>query len=148
MKVLNDIKANFGVITWYTIMLILCNITLSWIPSFFINQVNYNQGETSFSSSVLLISGIFAPFFEETFMRGIFQNWLEKNITIPLWGIYGIVAIVFSALHMQFYFVPFFITSILLSYVYDRSEKKLVVPFFIHSLYNIFVIVISNIFSH
>ncbi|WP_230861097.1 CPBP family glutamic-type intramembrane protease [Enterococcus faecium] len=81
-------------------------------------------------------------------MRGIFQNWLEKNITIPLWGIYGIVAIVFSALHMQFYFVPFFITSILLSYVYDRSEKKLVVPFLIHSLYNIFVIVISNIFSH
>lgn len=79
MKVLNDIKANFGVITWYTIMLILCNITLSWIPSFFINQVNYNQGETSFSSSVLLISGIFAPFFEETFMRGIFQNWLEKT---------------------------------------------------------------------
>nr|WP_250645706.1 CPBP family glutamic-type intramembrane protease [Enterococcus faecium] len=49
---------------------------------------------------------------------------------------------------MQFYFVPFFITSILLSYVYDRSEKKLVVPFLIHSLYNIFVIVISNIFSH
>lgn len=142
MEVLNDVKRNFIIIAWYTIMLILMNIFLSWIPSFFISQDI--QENSSFSISILVMSGIFAPFFEETIMRGLLQKWLEKSKKIPLWGVYGIVASIFSILHFQLYFVPFFLTSVLLSYVYDQAEHKLVVPFLIHCLYNIFVIVIST----
>ncbi|WP_430733277.1 CPBP family intramembrane glutamic endopeptidase [Candidatus Enterococcus courvalinii] len=141
MKVLDDVKSNFKMITWYTIMLILMNIALSWVPSFFGSQdVQVNN---SVSISVLLLSGVFAPFFEETIMRGLLQRWLEINTQISLWSVYGIVASIFSLLHFQYYFVPFFFTSVVLSYVYDQSQHKLVVPFLIHCFYNIVVIVIS-----
>lgn len=142
MKVLNDVKSNLEMITWYTIMLILMNIFLSWIPSFFGNQ--NVQMNNSFSVSMLLLSGIFAPFFEETVMRGLLQGWLEKNTQISLWGVYGIVASIFSLLHFQYYFIPFFFTSIVLSYAYDQSQQKLVVPFLTHCFYNVMVIVINT----
>lgn len=144
MKVIKDVRRNIKTITWYTIMVIVLNIILSWVPSFFVHSGSVTKTDLSTGIIALLLSGIFAPFFEETLMRGILQRWLETNTTFSLKLTYILVAVVFSILHFELYFLPFFCTSILLSRAYDHSKHNLIVPFLIHSFYNIFVIVMSS----
>jgi membrane protease YdiL (CAAX protease family) len=112
---------------------------------FFVNQRKDNVTElVTFIS--FFISGIFAPFFEETLMRGIIQNQLELKTNLSTRSIYIIVAILFSLSHLNLYFIPYFMTSLILSFVYDNSDKRLIVPVTIHCFYNLIVILLSVVF--
>ncbi|MFV7902734.1 MULTISPECIES: CPBP family intramembrane glutamic endopeptidase [Enterococcus] len=111
----------------------------------FVNQRKDNVTElVTFIS--FFISGIFAPFFEETLMRGIIQNQLELKTNLSTRSIYIIVAILFSLFHLNLYFIPYFMTSLILSFVYDNSDKRLIVPVTIHCFYNLIVILLSIVF--
>ncbi|HFL6780861.1 TPA: lysostaphin resistance A-like protein [Enterococcus faecium] len=115
------------------------------IALIFVKQEQDNVTEiVSFTS--ILISGIFAPFFEETLMRGIIQNQLKVKTNLSTRNIYIIVAILFSLFHLNLYFVPYLMTSLILSFVYDNSDKRLIVPVTIHCFYNLIVILLSIVF--
>lgn len=142
MKIINEVKINKKIIAWYSIFLIIVNLFLSFLPSFFLSEVlkfnTYSIGIFSF-----LLSGLFAPFFEETLLRGIFQNFLREKIKVKTKTNYIIVALIFSIFHLRLYFFPYFISSLFLSSAYDRSKRKLIVPILIHCTYNIFVMLLE-----
>lgn len=144
MQILEDIKIYWKRIIGYTLVLLVVNLFLSMIALIFINQGQDNGTVVTFTS--ILISGIFAPFFEETLMRGIIQNQLEVKTNLSTRNIYMIVAILFSLFHLNLYFIPYFITSLILSFVYDNSDKRLIVPVTIHCFYNLIVILLSVVF--
>lgn len=145
MQILEDIKIYWKRIIGYTLILLGVNLVLSMIALIFVKQEQDNVTEiVSFTS--ILISGIFAPFFEETLMRGIIQNQLKVKTNLSTRNIYIIVAILFSLFHLNLYFVPYLMTSLILSFVYDNSDKRLIVPVTIHCLYNLIVILLSIVF--
>lgn len=145
MQILEDIKIYWKRIIGYTLILLGVNLVLSMIALIFVKQGQDNVTEiVSFTS--ILISGIFAPFFEETLMRGIIQNQLKVKTNLSTRNIYIIVAILFSFFHLNLYFVPYLMTSLILSFVYDNSDKRLIVPVTIHCFYNLIVILLSIVF--
>lgn len=145
MQILEDIKIYWKRIIGYTLILLGVNLVLSMIALIFVKQGQENVTEiVSFTS--ILISGIFAPFFEETLMRGIIQNQLKVKTNLSTRNIYIIVAILFSLFHLNLYFVPYLMTSLILSFVYDNSDKRLIVPVTIHCFYNLIVILLSIVF--
>ncbi|HDE0752858.1 CPBP family intramembrane metalloprotease [Enterococcus faecium] len=145
MQILEDIKIYWKRIIGYTLILLGVNLVLSMIALLFVKQGQDNVTEiVSFTS--ILISGIFAPFFEETLMRGIIQNQLKVKTNLSTRNIYIIVAILFSLFHLNLYFVPYLMTSLILSFVYDNSDKRLIVPVTIHCFYNLIVILLSIVF--
>lgn len=145
MQILEDIKIYWKRIIGYTLILLGVNLVLSMIALIFVKQEQANVTEiVSFTS--ILISGIFAPFFEETLMRGIIQNQLKVKTNLSTRNIYIIVAILFSLFHLNLYFVPYLMTSLILSFVYDNSDKRLIVPVTIHCFYNLIVILLSIVF--
>ncbi|MDK0873659.1 CPBP family intramembrane glutamic endopeptidase [Clostridium perfringens] len=141
MKIIKDIKINWKLIAWYTIILVAINLVLSFIPSLFISIGNEATIEKISLLNFLQIV-FFAPFFEETLMRGILQNFLEKKTFLTRKTNYILIALVFSMLHFDINFLPYFATSLILSYVYDKTNKTLIIPIMIHSLYNLFVTLI------
>ena len=141
MKIIKDIKINWKLIAWYTIILVAINLVLSFIPSLFISIGNEATIEKISLLNFLQIV-FFAPFFEETLMRGILQNFLEKKTFLTRKTNYILIALVFSMLHLDINFLPYFSTSLILSYVYDKTNKTLIIPIMIHSLYNLFVTLI------
>ena len=146
MKIIKDIKINWKLIAWYTIILVAINLVLSFIPSLFISIGNEATIEKISLLNFLQIV-FFAPFFEETLMRGILQNFLEKKTFLTRKTNYILIALVFSMLHLDINFLPYFSTSLILSYVYDKTNKTLIIPIMIHSLYNLFVTLILCIFN-
>lgn len=72
MKIIKDIKINWKLIAWYTIILVAINLVLSLIPSLF-----FSIGNESAIEKISLLNFFqivfFAPFFEETLMRGIYK---------------------------------------------------------------------------
>lgn len=138
MKIIKDVKTNWNLIAWYTIMLVAINLVLSFIPSLFLSIGNESAIEKISLLNFLQIV-FFAPFFEETLMRGILQNFLEKKTSLTRKKIYILIALVFSLLHLDINFLPYFATSLILSYVYDQTRKTLIIPILIHCLYNLFV---------
>ncbi|HAQ2051239.1 TPA: CPBP family intramembrane metalloprotease, partial [Enterococcus faecium] len=104
MQILEDIKIYWKRIIGYTLVLLVVNLFLSMIALVFVNQRKDNVTElVTFIS--FFISGIFAPFFEETLMRGIIQNQLELKTNLSTRSIYIIVAILFSLSHLNLYFI-------------------------------------------
>ena len=146
MKIIKDIKTNWKLIAWYTIILVAINLVLSFIPSLFISIGNEATIEKISLLNFLQIV-FFAPFFEETLMRGILQNFLEKKTFLTRKTIYILIALVFSFLHFDINLLPYFATSLILSYVYDKTNKTLIIPIMIHGLYNLFVTLILCIFN-
>lgn len=146
MKVITDVKNNKRIIAWYVVVLIVINSILMFIPSIFSKGEDISE---SFKITLAIIfwSGIFAPFFEETLMRGIIQKKLENTTSLNIKWIYFIVAILFSLLHFDMYVFPYFFTSLILSYVYDKTGKTLIVPIMIHCFYNLFVIFLNFILN-
>ena len=141
MKIIKHIKINWKLIAWYTIILVAINLVLSFIPSLFLSIGNESAIEKISLLDFLQIV-FFAPFFEETLMRGILQNLLEKKTFLTRKTIYILIALVFSMLHFDINFLPYFATSLILSYVYDKTNKTLIIPIMIHGLYNLFVTLI------
>lgn len=146
MKIIKDIKINWKLIAWYTIILVAINLVLSFIPSLFLSIGNESAIEKMNLLNFLQIV-FFAPFFEETLMRGILQNFLEKKTFLTRKTIYILIALVFSFLHFDINLLPYFATSLILSYVYDKTNKTLIIPIMIHGLYNLFVTLILCIFN-
>ncbi|HDI3019227.1 CPBP family intramembrane metalloprotease [Clostridium botulinum] len=144
MNTIKSLKTYKKDILLISLFIILINITLTLIYGSFVSSRKIKDPEaiTFFS---FLLGGIFVPFFEETLMRGIFQKFLMKKtkLTIPI--IYLIVASVFSALHMESFFIPYFITSLLLSYVFTKSDYNLLAPIICHMNYNLFVLFLYSL---
>lgn len=89
----------------------------------------------------LLFVAVFAGIGEELFFRGVLQRIFIQLFRSPLTGII-ITALIFSAIHMQFYgFIPRFILGILLGLIYWYSGS-LWPAIIAHFVYDAFFIVL------
>ncbi|GAB2492026.1 CPBP family intramembrane glutamic endopeptidase [Algoriphagus taiwanensis] len=69
----------------------------------------------------VLVIGVLAGVGEEVFFRGLVQPKMQSYLKSPHWGIW-ITAIIFSAIHVQFYgFVPRVFLGALFGYLYHYS---------------------------
>lgn len=144
MRIFKDVKENWILIAWLSLLLVIVNIALALIPSLFFKGNEIEIFEPAFFSwSFFFLNGIFVPFIEETLMRGIIQKQLIEKTILNRRTVYIIIAILFSFFHFEVYFLPFFITSYLLSYAYEKSKQSLIVPIAIHSMYNMFVVIFN-----
>lgn len=83
---------------------------------------------------------VIAPIIEESFFRGFIYAGLIKRV--PKWAGMMISAALFAAFHLEPYqIVPLLFIGFILTFVYDRT-KSLVAPIIIHSLNNIFYVII------
>lgn len=147
MKVIFDIKSYRHLIFRYSIILIFLNIFLSIVQDIFFKDMSNLSVKASVTIAVVFWTGIFAPFFEESLLRGIIQRTLETKTKINIKVIYVIVALIFSVLHLNAYFLPYFLTSLLLSHSYYESNNTLLVPIATHSIYNLFVLLLEIIIN-
>ena len=94
----------------------------------------------------ILVIGVFAGIGEEMFFRGIIQPKMKLYTNSAHWGIW-LTAIVFSAIHVQFYgFVPRVFLGALFGYLYHYSGS-LLYPILAHVFNNsltVLVIYLSN----
>jgi membrane protease YdiL (CAAX protease family) len=97
------------------------------------------QGILPFVTNILII-GVIAGITEELLFRGALLSLLRKKNKNPHMAIW-VVAIVFSAIHFQFYgFVPRLILGAILGYLLYWSHS-IWVPIFIHFLNNTIVLI-------
>jgi len=83
---------------------------------------------------------IVAPIIEESFFRGFIYTGLIKRI--PKWAGMIISAAIFAVFHLEPYqILPLLFIGFVLTFVYDRT-KSLIAPIIIHSLNNIFYVII------
>jgi membrane protease YdiL (CAAX protease family) len=94
----------------------------------------------------LVVVGVFAAVGEEILFRGLLQNLLfkvTKNAHVAIW----VAAIIFSAIHLQFYgFFPRVLLGALFGYLYLWSGK-LSIAILAHFLHNGLSLVIAYIAS-
>lgn len=89
----------------------------------------------------LLVIAVFAAIVEEFFFRGVIQQLFQKitqNAHLGIW----ISAIIFSAIHMQFYgFVPRVLLGALLGYLFLWSGS-LWIPIIVHFVNNALTVIL------
>jgi uncharacterized protein len=89
----------------------------------------------------ILVIGIFAGIGEEMFFRGVVQPKLKLYTNSAHWGIW-LTAIIFSAIHVQFYgFVPRVFLGALFGYLYLYSGS-LLYPILAHIFNNSLTVVV------
>ena len=107
---------------------------------------------TTFDSGMDLMIGIFViallpAIGEELVFRGMFQNEFYRgtgNIHLAIWA----SAIIFSAIHFQFYgFIPRLLLGALFGYLYYWSGN-LLVPMFAHFFNNAFGVIMIYLHRH
>lgn len=98
-----------------------------------------------FTSAIMVVAAV-AAVCEEFFFRGVLQQLLAKlttNIHIAIW----ISAIIFSAIHFQFYgFIPRVILGAILGYIFAWSGN-LWLAVFAHFLNNAFAVTFNYLYS-
>lgn len=96
--------------------------------------------------SGILVIGVFAGIGEEMFFRGVIQPKLKLYTNSAHWGIW-LTAVIFSAIHVQFYgFVPRVFLGALFGYLYHYSGS-LLYPILAHIFNNtltVLMIYLSN----
>lgn len=93
----------------------------------------------------LLMIAILPAIGEELIFRGALQKVLNRLFANPHAGIFA-TALIFSAVHMQFYgFIPRFALGLLLGYAYFLS-KNLWVPIIIHFVNNAFAVILAFLY--
>lgn len=79
--------------------------------------------------------GLFAPFVEELFFRGLMYNALKKQINIPVAVV--VSSVVFALLHGELmHIIPIACLGFLLAYVYEKTNS-LFAAVFVHSIHNL-----------
>ncbi|SLM87095.1 MULTISPECIES: CPBP family intramembrane glutamic endopeptidase [Vagococcus] len=137
IKELNDNKRK---IVLSLLGIILVNVVFSFFRA---NNEPVEEVLTfSFTLTGYLLSAFFSPFFEETLMRGIFQNYLMKKKWLNNLWISIVLSSVFALLHLDLFFLPYFITGLILSNLFIKTNGSLLSNIVVHSLYNNFVFII------
>lgn len=94
----------------------------------------------------LFVMAVIAGVGEELVFRGMIQNELwraSNNIHLAIWA----SALVFSAIHMQFYgFVPRLLLGALFGYLYYWSGN-VIVPMFAHFVNNAFAVIMKYLYN-
>jgi len=97
-------------------------------------------------SGNLLIIALLAAIGEEFLFRGVLLQLIfnkSKNIHLAVW----ISAILFSAMHMQFYgFLPRMILGVLFGYIFIWTSN-LWIPIILHFVFNAISVVVAYLFS-
>lgn len=95
----------------------------------------------------LVVIALLAAIGEELIFRGILQRLFMEKLNNPHLAIW-ITAIIFSAIHLQFYgFLPRMLLGVLLGYLYFWSGS-LTVPIFAHFLYNGIVVTADYLYRN
>jgi membrane protease YdiL (CAAX protease family) len=88
---------------------------------------------------------VIAPLFEEFLFRGHLQTLLSRVTQLP-WVAVVVTSMVFALAHPWFTWIPIFVLSICLGYLYERTGN-LWVSVLVHAMFNGFSIVLS-LWSH
>ena len=83
-----------------------------------------------------------APLFEELLFRGLIQNGVTRLTRQPWFGIL-VASILFAIIHPWWTIPPIFVLSVLLGYVYHRTQN-LWAATLMHALFNAFAMATST----
>ncbi len=121
----------------------------TWAREYEDRATSLTEALTSFNSLGDLMIGLFViallpAIGEELVFRGLFQNEFFRgtgNIHLSIW----LVAIIFSAIHLQFYgFIPRMLLGALFGYLYYWSGN-LLIPMFAHFFNNAFGVIMIHL---
>lgn len=125
--------------------IIMINLMFSFIRylisiSISSNTSNINH-EIQANFIMIIFPIIISPIFEEL----IFRKWLPDLFKKKFSGLISVLFsnILFTILHFDLFFFTYFINGLLYS-KYFRKSNNIVIPITIHSLYNLFVYIISR----
>lgn len=112
-----------------------------------LTEIMTNFGSVSDLAIGLIVIALLPAIGEELVFRGMFQNEFYRgtgNIHLSIWA----SAIIFSAIHFQFYgFVPRLLLGALFGYLYYWSGT-LLVPMFAHFFNNAFGVIMIYLHRH
>lgn len=105
------------------------------------SKIEILVGNRSISSNILLVVvAVIAPFSEEVFFRGFLYSAFKKS-----WGVNVALLLssfLFAIVHLELYsFIPLIIIGWLLAYLFEKT-KSLLMPIFLHGVYNLILILI------
>lgn len=136
---------------WYSFLSLLAIFFVSFLYMFLMNslfgienpgsKIEILVGNRSISSNILLVVvAVSAPFSEEVFFRGFLYSAFKKS-----WGVNVALLLssfLFAIVHLELYsFIPLIIIGWLLAYLFEKT-KSLLMPIFLHGVYNLILILI------
>lgn len=136
---------------WYSFLSLLAIFFVSFLYMFLMNslfgienpgsKIEILVGNRSISSNILLVVvAVIAPFSEEVFFRGFLYSAFKKS-----WGVNVALLLssfLFAIVHLELYsFIPLIIIGWLLAYLFEKT-KSLLIPIFLHGVYNLILILI------
>jgi len=136
---------------WYSFLSLLTIFFVSFLYMFLMNslfgienpgsKIEILVGNRSISSNILLVVvAVIAPFSEEVFFRGFLYSAFKKS-----WGVNVALLLssfLFAIVHLELYsFIPLIIIGWLLAYLFEKT-KSLLMPIFLHGVYNLILILI------
>lgn len=136
---------------WYSFLSLLAIFFVSFLYMFLMNslfgienpgsKIEILVGNRSISSNILLVVvAVIAPFSEEVFFRGFLYSAFKKS-----WGVNVALLLssfLFAIVHLELYsFIPLIIIGWLLAYLFEKT-KSLLMPIFLHGVYNLILILI------
>ena len=136
---------------WYCFISLLVIFLVSFLYVFLMNslfgieapssKIEVLVRNRSISSNILLVVvAVIAPLSEEVFFRGFLYSAFKKS-----WGInvaLFLSSFLFAIVHLELYsFIPLMIIGWLLAYLFEKT-KSLMPAIFLHSVYNLILILI------
>jgi hypothetical protein len=93
---------------------------------------------------VFVFAGVVVPIYEEMLFRGLFQSVIRSFVGAACggWTAVLVTSVMFAMMHPPMHWPALFILSLAIGYSYEKSGS-LVRAIFIHSLFNISMMVIS-----
>lgn len=124
------------------LIIVLANVLIELVVQKFFKMPNYVRQNVSFIGIVITV--IVSPLIEETLFRKVildsFLSSLKKaklNCKLNVSMSILLSSAIFSAAHMQLFFLPYFVTSIIISFFYLKMDHDLKSAILIHSGYNL-----------
>jgi uncharacterized protein len=115
-------------------------------------QMQENEGLTTLMAypqvwlkiMVFVFAGVVVPVYEELLFRGLFQSVIRRFVGAACggWAAVLMTSTMFAVLHPPMHWPALFVLSLAIGYSYEKSGS-LVRAIFIHSLFNISMMVLS-----
>lgn len=142
IKIMITLKNKTLRILYGTILTILLSICLSYVRFITASEQVVNIPENINRLSLALIMPLLvSPIIEEY----VFRKWITNLLTKKNTFIFSIIIsnLLFSILHLDPFFIPYFVNGLIYSYFYKKTDD-IKVPILIHILYNSFVFIATS----
>lgn len=128
------------------LILLTVSLLLAYVRKYLPIDTSQNTAHINREINSNLLKVIFPLFLSPIAEEWIFRKWIPNTFqdVVGRKQIIVLSNILFSLFHFDLYFIPYLINGLIYSWYYERT-KDLRIPITMHIVYNLFVLLVTNI---